>query len=505
MNLPAISSNAFRLVLGVALLSAGAARLDAQSTWGTSPTSGQMTNDANWLSGTAPADNSAWAFTNSSITTVTNGFAGRTVTGIVFTANATNTSTGSGYTLTGSNVTLTGGITNQSTNSQLITAGLTISSAVTLTNPVNSGTAYITIGGALTGSGTITYGSANSSGRLVLQSSTSSNFTGALLANTGRLNIANIQISGQADYTFNNSGGTYLTTSNTVYNFGSLSGNGFIQANGNNFPNTLVIGAKGSSTIFSGNISSNLNGTNSLIKVGAGTLTLAGTNTYHGTTTISNGVLQIGNNGTIGSFSNTTSITLAGGALAFNRSDNIVQGTSFLTNGSAITGTGSLIQSGSGTLTLNQANNYEGATIINGGTLLLIGSGALSNSATVSVASGATLDLGGRSQQIAGLNGAGIVTNSSGTLTVNKASGSETFSGSIRGAGDFVKTGAGTFVLSGNNSFGGTTTVNQGTLVVNGTNSGLGSVTVAVGAILAGSGTINGQTIINGTLQPTAP
>ena len=71
---------------------------------------------------------------------------------------------------------------------------------------------------------------------------------------------------------------------------------------------TWRIGANGSNTVFSGTISNNLDGSNgtlgnptvvNIIKVGTGMLSLVSPNYYTGTTTISNGVLQISNNGTV--------------------------------------------------------------------------------------------------------------------------------------------------------------------------------------------------------------
>jgi autotransporter-associated beta strand protein len=51
-------------------------------------------------------------------------------------------------------------------------------------------------------------------------------------------------------------------------------------------------------------------------------------------------------------------------------------------------------------------------------------------------------------------------------LAVNKASGSDTFSGVIAGSGALIKQGAGTLVLGGVNSYTGATEVNAGTLVI---------------------------------------
>jgi autotransporter-associated beta strand protein len=74
-------------------------------------------------------------------------------------------------------------------------------------------------------------------------------------------------------------------------------------------------------------------------------------------------------------------------------------------------------------------------------------------------------------------------------------------SGVISGDRGLSKGGAGTFELSGTNSYGGTTYVNAGTLLVTG---GLGNsqVEVANGGTLAGTGEVNRDATINGTLAP---
>jgi fibronectin-binding autotransporter adhesin len=77
------------------------------------------------------------------------------------------------------------------------------------------------------------------------------------------------------------------------------------------------------------------------------------------------------------------------------------------------------------------------------------------------------------------------------------------FSGGISGAGGFVKLGAGTLILSGDNSYSGDTRVSTGKLLVQnttGSGTGFGIVTVNPGATLGGNGTIAGVVTNNGTL-----
>jgi len=58
----------------------------------------------------------------------------------------------------------------------------------------------------------------------------------------------------------------------------------------------------------------------------------------------------------------------------------------------------------------------------------------------------------------------------------------------IYGGNGFSKTGAGTLLLSGNNTYSGATAVNGGTLLLDGTHTGGGAYTVAGGATLGGTG-----------------
>lgn len=106
-----------------------------------------------------------------------------------------------------------------------------------------------------------------------------------------------------------------------------------------------------------------ISGLGSLVKTGAATLILTGTNTYTGGTTISAGTLQVGNGGTTGSV---VGDILNNGTLVFNRSD-------ALTFEGDISGTGSLVQDGNSVLTLTGDNTYTGGTVVNAGRLILRG------------------------------------------------------------------------------------------------------------------------------------
>lgn len=145
-----------------------------------------------------------------------------------------------------------------------------------------------------------------------------------------------------------------LDNSETI---GSLAGGGMTGGTVNLQGNTLTTGDATASVTFSGLI---VGSGGSLVKQGSGIMVLGADNSYSGTTTISGGVLQIGNGGTSGKFGTGNVINNAN--LTFNRSDGI----SF---GNLISGTGSLTQNGSGTVTLTNSLGYTGVTTVAAGTL----------------------------------------------------------------------------------------------------------------------------------------
>ena len=165
-----------------------------------------------------------------------------------------------------------------------------------------------------------------------------------------------------------------------------------------------------------------------------------------------------------------------------------------------ISGAGGLIKTGSGTLTLNAANSYLGATTISEGRLFLSNSGAgtLPSATAVSVASLATFDIGDRSHTVGSISGAGsIVGNASNNqFTVGGNNGTTLFSGNITfsNAGNLVKNGTGVLTLSGTNTKM-TSQVNNGTLVFqNLAAKPTGTATVAAGGTIGlGVGAVSGD------------
>jgi autotransporter-associated beta strand protein len=249
-------------------------------------------------------------------------------------------------------------------------------------------------------------------------------------------------------------------------------------------------------------------GDNTLTKDGAGTLTLSGANTYTGATTISSGTLQIGNNGTTGSLSTSSSIT-NNGTLSFYRTNTITQGTDFA---SIISGTGAVRQEGSGTLILNGANTYSGGTTILGGTLNIghataLGSGRFTiNGGTINT-NGANITLTTNNTQtwnasftFTGTNnlnlGTGAVTLAF-SPNVTVSANTLTIGGAISGAYGLTKLGAGALTLSGANAYTGGTTLTTGTLNIN------HATALGTGAVAINGGTIDNTSGSSKTLTTT--
>jgi autotransporter-associated beta strand protein len=265
-------------------------------------------------------------------------------------------------------------------------------------------------------------------------------------------------------------------------------------------------------------------GNYSLTKTGAGTLTLGNNaNTFSGGLNINGGVVSSGNaDGRLGapgsavSFDNGATLLFTGGLtpVTFSRETTLNSGGGVIDVQSApvtitwsqsISGPGALTKAGAGTLALSAAaNGFGGGLYINGGVV------TVANADNRFGASGGAVSFDGGS-----LNFIGTVadfTTSDRATTLNAGGGAIdvlsvertiTWAGTIGGTGDFAKTGAGTLVLTRDNTYDGTTTVTEGTLRINGTHSGGGLITVQNGATLGGDGTAGDALVQSGgTLAP---
>ncbi|MEI7775767.1 MAG: autotransporter-associated beta strand repeat-containing protein, partial [Verrucomicrobiota bacterium] len=326
------------------------------------------------------------------------------------TLSASNTYSGS-TTVNGGNLKLTDNAVLALKNSVVVNSGASFE--VSLSNASTVASSY-TISGAGTvvksGSGKWTVGAnglhvnfnLSSGGLIDIQAGTiQANYNGTSFgSNQGSVNIASGSIldfyaeNGQMD---------------------ALNGAGILQNGYAGGSHNVTLGVAGSSGVFSGVIKDGNSTALVLTKSGSGTQVLSGTNTYTGTTTISAGSLVLGAGGTTGSLS-TSSALVDNAMIGFNRSNTITQGSEFA---SMISGSGALVQLGSGTLVLNAINSYTGGTTVSAGSLMLVGgNNRLSTSGSI-FAAGGVLDLGGYSQSTSGaisISG-GIVQN--GALTAS--------------------------------------------------------------------------------------
>src|SRR5437660_609188 len=273
-------------------------------------------------------------------------------------------------------------------------------------------------------------------------------YTGATAVNAGTLQAGATNTFAPTS-AFTIASGATLGLNNFNQTIGSLAGAGTV-TNGGAANRTLTTGGDNTSTAFSGVIQDGAAGATNLTKVGTGTFTLSGANTYTGTTTISAGTLQIGTGGTTGT-TGTGNIT-DNAALVINRSDT-------LTVGGTISGTGSLTQAGTGTLTLTGNNTYTGITTISAGTLQ-IGNGSTSGNIVGDI-----------------VNNAALVFNRSGTLT---------YGGVISGTGSLDRKSTRLNSSHVANTYTGGRSKKAGTLAVS-TDANLGA---ASGGLTFGGGTL---------------
>jgi autotransporter-associated beta strand protein len=159
-----------------------------------------------------------------------------------------------------------------------------------------------------------------------------------------------------------------------------------------------------------------------------------------------------------------------------------------------------LIKNGAGILQLMGSNTFTGASNINAGMIILGASESLPNTSAMTIASGATFDMAGWSETIAGLSGAGTIRSSiSGTslLTFGSNNANTTFTGLIEdGAGtlSLTKMGSGTFEPIYANTYSGSTTVAVGTWIASQANafgSNAGGTSVLSGAVTQLKGPLN--------------
>ena len=186
---------------------------------------------------------------------------------------------------------------------------------------------------------------------------------------------------------------------------------------------------------------------------------------------------------------------------------------SLTATGTTIAGRAQLVKNGAGTLTLSGPAAYAGGTVVNAGTLKLGADSSLPGVSSVFVAGGATLDMNGRSATIGDLRVDGNVT--AGALTTGAVTlgAGANLAANLTLGGGVSKTGATGATMSGTVDLGGTTQqfdIAAGTapeLTISGALSNGGLVKTGPGTLLlTGANTFTGLIAIrNGTLRLGAP
>ncbi|EBS6003611.1 AIDA autotransporter-like protein ShdA, partial [Salmonella enterica subsp. enterica serovar Kedougou] len=357
-----------------------------------------------------------------------------------------NAISGSGQVVKSGDETLTLSGTNTYSGGTLISGGTLVASnveALGTGDVTNDAVLELNTGGtfdnAISGSGQVV-----KSGDKMLTLSGANSYSGGTLISDGTLVASNVEALGTGDVTNNatlelNTGGDFT---NNISGSGQVvkSGDKMLTLSGSNTytggttinDGMLVatsVEALGSGDVTNdavlalntgGDFANNIGGTGSVVKSGDETLTLSGSNTYTGGTLISSGTLVANDVNALGTGDVTDNATLM-----------LNTGGDFINN---IGGTGRVEKSGDDTLTLSGTNSYTGGTTISGGTLVATNVEAL---------------------------GTGDVTNNA-TLELNTGGD---FTNNISGSGQVVKSGDETLTLSGANSYTGGTLISSGTLV----------------------------------------
>jgi autotransporter-associated beta strand protein len=442
------------------------------------------TTATNWNNAGA---NEAWSQTSATAATHTAVFGEADGTYAVTLSGTTNaqsvTFNNSGYTLSGGTLTLkptgttNGNITVAANKTATINSAISLNTNVPATITSNSG-ATLNLGGGATNA--------------------QYTFTGAgtinMTAGTYSANIGNV-----SSATFNQSGGTFNITPgvNNGYNISSATQNVAYNLSGGTLS---VIGNATTATnahIGIGNttgsaFTSSLNVSAGTMSVGttanrAGEIQIAKTGSSNGALNVSGGTVTVGT----GSTSNKIYFFKAGSAAGYTANMTQSAGT--------VTANGIQFGSSSGTYDATSSANLT----LSGGTLYVGLQGITRGSAASALPTSIKLQ--------GGTIGASDDWSSSLSMQLGSTDGGPTFQAATSGGtsknitlsgvlsndtsvnGTLIKTGVGTLILSGSNSFSGGVTIRNGTLESRTTQFTLGSGTVTMGG--AGS---NGATYITG-------
>lgn len=510
------------LILALTLGTLGEA--EAQSVWNGLGGDANWTTGANW-GGIAPAAGNAITFGGTTQPVTTNDFAADTNFGQI---SFSNTTAGQGFTLSGNRIilggnivtsTLTGGVASatilDTINLDLVLSGnRTITTAASSTN----GNHHLTINGVISETGGSFGFIKNGTAGGILTLSALNTFSGTITLTSGTLSFNTIADTGTASAL--GTGGTILTgnsggsTGTLLYTGTGHSTNRQIQIGSGATANStvgLILQSEGSgplnfaAPIFNPAFSSSIaaktftltgssasgntvagviqdnntvgGGIINLTKTGSGSWIVSGVNTFTGQVRVDNGTLSVNSLANAGTSS---AIGAASGAASTVRL------------GAQGVGAGVLRYTGGATSTDRQFQVGSGSSSINGGAIQNDGTGPIVfTNANFNVTDATVTTASVRQLAFQGSNGGevqGVISDSVAVATA---------------ATSVVKSGTGTWILSGLNVFSGQVRVDQGTLSVNsiadgGTASALG--TGAVNSVInLGAGSNSGTLLYTGT------
>ncbi len=464
-----------------------------QLTWSGGGGNANWNTGANWA-GTAPVNNDSLIFSGGTGTITTNNdisnltlVNGTTPAAAIAFTNSTSTQ--GAFTLGGNAITLGGSITTTAVTSGTLVDTISLQLNLIATRTITTAASHgLIISGLINDtSGTNSAGITKSGGATLQLSNDANNFT-ALSIQQGTLSATSIAASGTASaigrgntITMGNTTtegilnfiGTNVSMASTnrtisladssvgarINNNGSVAllFNGSFSALGNTSRTMTFGGTNTGANDFQNILVNPGTGALTVTKLDGGTWTLSGANTYTGQTNINNGTLNVA-------------------TIADSGSSNLGLGTVIRIGNTSTAGTLNYTGSGSTTgrtVTIGNNSGTPGTGDTGGATIQSNGSGALVFTAanfnttglTGSLATSRTLTLGGANTGANEIRG--VIANGLSTMVTNLA-----------------KDGNGTWMLSGANSYTGTTTINAGTLKLGAANV-LPNTAVTIGASAA--------------------
>jgi fibronectin-binding autotransporter adhesin len=281
--------------------------------------------------------------------------------------------------------------------------------------------------------------------------------------------------SGEGNYIFDGTVTTLAHANSAVINAGSIKLRNGATANQSV---TFDVGDGAATTdLLVSSTLTNGNGVNGLTKTGTGTLVLSGANTYSGNTLFgsasgtSTGVLRLASNGALGS-----------GKLIINNGNNDT-GTVELTGGITLSNNVDFFgRAGNGTAAI--IRNVSGDNVLSGvlaGSFNGVNYNFHADAGTLTISNRITTGFSGRTLNLRGagtIRITGVIENGTGGMNVRTLDG-------------------GTYVLSGANTYTGTTTVAGGTLRVSSLGTGSGGSSLGNSALTEGNLLLNGAVTLD--------